>query len=173
MAAPTTPLPDDLPVVEERETLEYFLDFLRTVLLRKAEGITDEQARRATCPPSDLTILGLVRHLTEVERIWFRRTIAGEAAPPIYYGDAHPDGDRDGDFHAPPEATLAEGVAGLRREIESSRRALAAVSGLAQQGHDDHRRNVRWILVHMIEEYARHCGHADLLRQAVDGVTDD
>jgi hypothetical protein len=143
------------------------------VLLRKAEGITDEQARRAACPPSDLTILGLVRHLTEVERIWFRCRIEGADAPPIYYGDAHPGGDPDGEFHPPPDATLAGAVAGLTREIDSSRRVLADVVDLAREGHDDQHRNVRWILVHMIEEYARHCGHADLLREAIDGVVDD
>ena len=111
--------------------------------------------------------------MTEVERIWFRRSIEGAPAPPIYYGDAHPTGDRDGDFHPPPGATLAAAVAGLRREIDTSRRILAGVADLDAEGHDEHRRNVRWVLIHMIEEYARHCGHADLLREAIDGVTDD
>lgn len=64
-------------------------------------------------------------------------------------------------------------MAVLRREIETSRRVLAGVHDLAQEGHDAERRNVRWILVHMVEEYARHCGHADLLREAIDGVTED
>jgi uncharacterized damage-inducible protein DinB len=173
VAAPTTPLPPDTPITEEREVLEGFLDYLRVVLVRKAEGITDDEARRAACPPSDLTILGLIRHMTEVERIWFRATLGEGAAPPIYYGDAHPDGDRDGDFHAPADATLADAVARWSQEVETSRRVLAGVTDLAQEGHDREHRNVRWILVHMVEEYARHCGHADLLRQAIDGVVDD
>jgi hypothetical protein len=173
VAAPTTPLPPEVPLVAERETLEWFLDHLRTVMLRKAEGITDAQARTAACPPSDLTILGLVRHMTEVERIWFRRRIEGIDAPPIYYGDAHPDGDADGEFHPPPDATLADALVRLRREMESSRRILAAVDRLEREADNRDRHNVRWILVHMVEEYARHCGHADLLREALDGVTDD
>ena len=175
MAAPTTPLPADLGPTAERETLEWFLDYFRVVVLRKAEGLTEEAARRAACPPSDLTILGLVRHLTEVERIWFRGTIAGLDAPPHYYGAAHPTGDPDGEFHPPPEATLADAVAALQREMATSREVLAGVRDLADigAGDDAERRPVRWILVHMIEEYARHCGHADLLRQAIDGVTDD
>jgi hypothetical protein len=173
MAAPTTPLPDDVVLTAERETLEWFLDYLRVVLLRKAEGLSEDDARRAACPPSDLTILGLVRHLTEVERIWFRLTIAGLDAPPIYYGSAHPAGDPDGEFHPPPDATLAAAVAALQQEMATSCEVLAAVADLAQEGHDDERRTVRWILVHMVEEYARHCGHADLLRQAIDDVTDD
>jgi hypothetical protein len=173
VAAPTTPLPPDTPITEEREVLEGFLDYLRVVLVRKTEGITDVEARRAACPPSDLTILGLIRHMTEVERIWFRATLGDGDAPPVYYGDAHPDGDRDGDFHAPADATLADAVARWRQEVETSQRILAGVADLAHEGHDRERRNVRWILVHMVEEYARHCGHADLLRQAVDGVVDD
>lgn len=173
MSAPTTPLPDDIAVTAERDVLEGFVDYLRTVLLRKAEGITDEESRRAPCPPSDLTILGLVRHMAEVERIWFRCTIEGTDAPPLFYDDAHPTGDRDGDFHPPDGATLAEAVAALQDEISASRAILAAVDDLEQEGHDPEHRNVRWILVHMVEEYARHCGHADLLRQAIDGVVDD
>ena len=146
------------------------------VLLRKAEGLDEDDARRAACPPSDLTILGLVRHLTEVERSWFRARIAGLDAPPIYYGAAHPTGDPDGEFHPPPEATLADAVATLEREIATSRNVLAGVADLATEvevRQRAERRSVRWILVHMVEEYARHCGHADLLRQAIDGVTDD
>jgi hypothetical protein len=173
MAAPTTPLPEDVVLTAERETLEWFLDYLRVVLLRKAEGITERDARRAACPPSDLTILGLVRHMTEVERIWFRLRIAGRDAPPIYYGAAHPSGDDNGEFHPPPGATLAGAVVTLQQEIATSREVLAAVPDLAQESHHDAPRTVRWILVHMVEEYARHCGHADLLRQAIDGVTDD
>ena len=77
VAEPTTPLPtDEAPVADERTTLLAFLDYLRVVLARKADGLTDEQARVAACPPSDLTVLGLVRHMTDVERNWFRRSLS-------------------------------------------------------------------------------------------------
>ena len=93
MAELHTELPADPPVSDERTTLETFLDYQRAVLVRKAEGLNDEQSRCAACPPSDMTMLGLVRHLAEVERNWFRRGLAGQDAPPIFYGDAHPLGD--------------------------------------------------------------------------------
>jgi hypothetical protein len=173
---PITALPPDPPVADERSTLESFLDFQRGVLVRKAEGLTDAQSRLATCPPSDLTMLGLVRHLAEVERSWFRRGLAGEDAPPIFYGDAHPLGDRDGDFHPPPGATIDDALATLAAEITAARAVLSGIESLDElerTGPADRRRSVRWILVHMIEEYARHLGQADLIRQAIDGTTGD
>ncbi len=177
MAAPTTELPPDPPTGDERTTLETFLDYYRAVTIRKAEGIADEQARQALCPPSELTIVGIVRHLTDVERSWFRRDIAAEAAPPIYYGTSHPTGDVDGDFHAPPDVTVAAALEAYRGEIERCRAVMAGVDSLdmLERNADVHaeRRNVRWILVHMIEEYARHAGHLDLLREAADGVVGD
>jgi hypothetical protein len=173
MAQPTTPLPADPPVGDERTTLVAFLDYYRAVLARKVEGLADEEARRAACPPSDLTLLGIVRHMADVERSWFRRSLVGEDAPPIFYGPAHPDGDDDGDFHPPPDATVAEALAAYWAEIEVARRntEAAALDDLEQRERASF--NLRWILVHMIEEYARHCGHADVLRQAIDGATGD
>lgn len=165
---PTDPRGD----ADERTTLLEFLDFQRAVLARKAEGLTDEQARLAACPPSDLTILGLVRHLADVERGWFRRGIAGEDVEPCFFGEAHPDGDPDGDLHPPADATLADALDAYRAEIEIARRigAEAPLDAMDRRGRGY---SVRWILVHMIEEYARHLGHADLLRQAIDGRTGD
>ena len=75
---PITELPPDPPVSDERSTLESFLDYQRAVLVRKAAGLSDVQARLTTCPPSDLTMIGIVRHLAEVERSWIRRGLAGE-----------------------------------------------------------------------------------------------
>jgi uncharacterized damage-inducible protein DinB len=175
MAAPTTPLPADPPNGDERETLERFIDYYRAVLVRKAEGITDEEAQRPACPPSDLTILGVVRHMADVERSWFRRGVAGEDAPPRFYGPAHPEGDHDGDFHPPPTATLDEAIAAFAEEVAAARAVQASVASLDALEAREHPevRNLRWILVHMIEEYARHCGHLDLLRQAIDGTTGD
>ena len=174
MAEPTTPLPtEEAPADDERTTLLAFLDYQRAVLARKVEGLTDEQARWAACPPSDLTLLGLIRHMADVERNWFRRSLLAEDAPPIFYGAAHPDGDDDGDFHPPPGATVTEALARLRVEIEVANRNIAAASLDDIERRERRNYSLRWILVHMIEEYARHCGHADLLRQAVDGATGD
>ena len=174
MAEPTTPLPtDEAPVADERTTLLAFLDYQRAVLARKVEGITDEQARLAACPPSDLTLLGLIRHMADVERNWFRRSLVAENAPPMFYGAAHPAGDDDGDFHSPPGATVADALDTLRAEIEVANRNIAAASLDDIERRERSTYSLRWILVHMIEEYARHCGHADLLRQAVDGATGD
>ncbi len=175
MAEPTTPLPTDKALGDdERSTLLGFLDYHRAVLARKAEGITDEQALLAACPPSDLTLLGLVRHMTDVERFWFRRSLVAEDVPPVYYGVAHPDGDDDGDFHAPAGATVAGALAAYWDEIDVANRNIAAASlDDVPQRDPDRGHSLRWIVVHMIEEYARHCGHADLLRQAIDGTTGD
>jgi hypothetical protein len=174
--AATPPPADPDGIADERAMLVAFLEFYRAVFVRKAEELTDDQARVAACPPSDLTILGLVRHMAEVERGWFRRGIAGEHdAPSWYRGAAHPDGDDDGDLHPPPDATLADALAVLQSEVAASRETLANVASLEQLDTRPARTpvSVRWILVHMVEEYARHCGHADLLRQALDGVVGD
>lgn len=161
--------------LDERGALLWFLDEYRRVLARKAEGLDESQARTAACPPSDMTLLGLIRHMADVERGWFRRGVAGEEAGPIHYGPAHPDGDDDGDFHPPPEATVEQALATYWSEIEVAQRTVAGVDALDHvvKGSDGSAMTVRWILVHMIEEYARHCGHADLLRQAIDGSTGD
>jgi hypothetical protein len=174
--APPTNLRDDNAYeADERTTLLWFLDYYRRVLARKAEGVSDKVARTQLCPPSDMTLLGLIRHMADVERGWFRRSVGAEPdAGPIFYGDSHPDGDDDGDFHPPPGTTLAEAFEAYWREIEIADRNIAAVESLDTIIQGGRRRmTVRWILVHMIEEYARHCGHADLLRQAIDGATGD
>ena len=164
-----TPVPPDpSPAAPERVILDEFLNYYRVVFRRKAEGIDDTAARTATCPPSDLTIMGLVRHMADVERSWFRRGIALEDAPPIYYSDDDP----DGDLHVGPTDTLEEALDTWRREVERSETILAAAE-LDDLDRFREQYSVRWILVHMIEEYARHCGHLDLLREAIDGATGD
>lgn len=157
----------------ERDLLLWFLDEYRRVLARKAEGLTDEQARITASPPSDLTLLGLIRHMAKVERIWFRERLTGEDVPRLYTGAAHPDGDVDGDFHAPPDATLAEAFESYWREIDLADRNIAAVELDDEVETQRGTMSLRWMVVHMIEEYARHCGHADMIRQAVDGTTGD
>ncbi|CAN5626290.1 DinB family protein [soil metagenome] len=174
MSGPTTPAPARFEVdLDERATLLAFLDYYRTVFVRKAEGFTDDEARRATCPPSEMTVMGLVRHMAEVERGWFRRSVAAEDAPAIYYSDA-PGGDPDGDFHPGPDDTLEDALAVWHDEVDRARTILADVS-LDQTFA--HRRlgapKVRWVIVHMVEEYARHVGHLDLLTEALDGRTGD
>jgi Protein of unknown function (DUF664) len=175
MGQPTTRLPSSKAAGnDERSVLLGYLDYHRAVLARKAEGITDEQARTAACPPSDLTLLGLIRHMTDVERHWFRRSLIAEDAPPIYYGAAHPSGDEDGDLHPPPGATLADALAAYWAEIDVANTIVAGASlDEAAIGEPDRGHSLRRLIVHMIEEYARHCGHADLLRQNIDGVTGD
>jgi hypothetical protein len=174
----TTELPtDEGPTEDERTTLLGFLDYQRRVLARKAEGLTDEQVRIAACPPSDMTLLGLIRHMADVERAWFQRGMRNDGSPPIYFGESHPDGDDDGDFHPPPDATIAEALATYWREIAAADQVIADEESLdtveLRSLPPRPQFSLRWILVHMIEEYARHCGHADLLRQAIDGAVGD
>jgi uncharacterized damage-inducible protein DinB len=150
--------------------LEAWLEVHRATLAFKCEGLSIEQLRRRAVPPSTLSLLGLIRHMAEVERSWFQRTIAGTDAPPLYYSDA----DRDGDFDNVDDADLEETFATWRAECEVARKVLAGVSSLddlAEKRQRGEPVSVRWILVHMIEEYARHNGHADLLRQRIDGAT--
>jgi hypothetical protein len=168
---------DPPAAVDERTTLLAFLEFYRESLAMKTDGLTDEQARTPSVPPSDLTLMGLVRHMAEVERSWFSGNLAGNDVAPLYYGDAHPTGDPDGDLHPGPDDTLHDAIATWRREIAAANGHLAGRS-LDDLGRRVSRAaggvpNLRWILVHMIEEYARHLGHADLLRERIDGVTGD
>ena len=154
-------------------TLTGFLDWYRLTMVMKISGLTDEQARTRFVG-SDTNLLGLVRHLTEVERAWFRRRLRGENAPPLYYDDADP----DGDFHPGLDWTVAEAVAAYERECEVSRVIVADTASLDELtvvAVNDYGAPVslRWILVHMIEETARHAGHADILRELIDGATGD
>ena len=111
--------------------------------------------------------------MSEVERGWAQRGVKGGTPAPIYYGPAHPDGDEDGDFHPPPDATLADALETYWAEIAVADGIYAAASlGDIERGKRASY-SVRWILVHLIEEYARHCGQADLIRQAIDGATGD
>ncbi|KQX14958.1 Mini-circle protein [Streptomyces sp. Root431] len=157
----------------EREALEQWLDFHRATLASKCEGLDDAQLRTLSAPPSDLNLLGLVRHMAEVERGWFRRVLAGEKEAGWIYSTAE---DSDRDIHATDEDTYEEAYATWQAEIAHAR-TLAAPHGLDDLGVGEHRTgrtfNLRWIYLHMIEEYARHNGHADLLRERIDGATGD
>jgi len=168
----STPRTDPGTLTGERAALEEWLDFHRATLAMKCEGLDDAQLRTASAPPSDLNLLGLVRHMAEVERGWFRRTLAGEDAGWIYCTEE----DMDRDIHATEEDTWEEAYATWQDEIARAR-ANAAERGLDDVGTGKHRSgqtyNLRWIYLHMIEEYARHNGHADLLRERIDGATGD
>ncbi|MEU8567369.1 DinB family protein [Streptomyces pathocidini] len=155
----------------ERAMLESWLDFHRETLARKCAGLDDKRLREASAPPSALTLLGLVRHMAEVERHWFRRVLAGEQeAGRIYYDEA----DKDGDFRVCESDTWEEAHATWQAEIARARENAAgrSLDDLSAGGHRDIESfNLRWIYVHMIEEYARHNGHADLIRERIDGAT--
>ncbi|MEU9195551.1 DinB family protein [Streptomyces hundungensis] len=154
----------------ERAMLDGWLDYHRETLVWKCSGLTDEQLKHAAVPSSELTLLGLLRHLAEVERWWFISVFAGGTDEGVYGTDEDP----DGDFHFGPDDTHAEALATWRSEVAAARDA-AAGHGLddLSVGTARHGRHftLRWIYTHMIEEYARHNGHADLLREAIDGTT--
>jgi uncharacterized damage-inducible protein DinB len=153
----------------EREQLEAWLDYHRATLLWKCQGLSEEQLKLCAAAPATLSLLGLVQHMTEVENGWFGG-FAGAPKPPRYYTEEHP----DDDLEVVKDADAAAVVAAFRAECADSRR-LAAGRGLDETFV--HRRgatiSLRWIYIHMIEEYARHNGHADLIRQAVDGAVGD
>ncbi len=162
---------DEVATADERTTLLAFLGHQRDFLVRKATGITEKQARLATCPPSDLTMLGLVRHLADVERGWAQRAFAGRESLPLYYGEAHPNGDPDGDFHPLDGDTLTDALEVLH-EVAADADLVYQAGDLDEvEHHERGQYSLRWILIHLIEEYARHLGHADLIRQAIDGQT--
>lgn len=169
----TKPPTDDVAAADERATLTTFLDYQREILARKAAGLTDEQARLTACPPSDMTILGLIRHMADVEQGWSMRAVLGAEVEPMYSGSAHPDGDKDGDFHPPADATIEDALSTYWSVIGESNRIFARAGLDDIEASSRAMYSVRWILVHLVEEYARHCGHADLLRQAIDGETGD
>ena len=154
---------------DERTTLESWLDFHRTTLAMKCEGLDDEQAAVASAPPSPVTMTGLVQHMAEVERNWFRRVLAGEQAPPIYDPQADPHGP-DGGFELAEGATLRAALSTWRVEVTRAREFCAGHALTDTGRFMDQDVNLRWIYVHMIEEYARHNGHADLIRERIDGA---
>ena len=146
-----------------------WLDFHRATLELKCAGLTPAQLATRAVEPSTLSLLGLVRHMADVERAWFRRRLAGEDLPPLHYSDDDP----DGDFDNLDPATVDEAFATWRAECARAREIAAALPSLDVTVTDRVGRQLsaRWALHHMIEEYARHNGHADLLWERIDGVT--
>jgi hypothetical protein len=168
--APEVPRTYPPLVAGERKSLDGWLDYHRATLLVKCQGLTGEQLARRAVPPSTLSLLGLVRHLTDVERSWFRRRFAGETGLGFRYStEKYPDGEFDLAGADGAEADFAA----FTSECELARAAAAGRSLDETFVHDRDGSTIdlRWVYVHMIEEYARHNGHADLLREQIDGVT--
>ncbi|MCX5139090.1 MULTISPECIES: DinB family protein [unclassified Streptomyces] len=155
---------------DERTNLAAWLDFYRATVATKCDGLTDGQVREASVAPSELTLLGIVQHLTEVERNWFRRVLTGEDVPPVHGAPAAP-GDHDGGFGLSDGTSFADARAAWLDEIEVSRANCAARSLEDTAPFMGGEVALRWIYTHMIAEYARHSGHADLLRERIDGST--
>jgi Protein of unknown function (DUF664) len=160
---------DPPQVSEERESLDAWVEYHRATLLMKCAGLVSEQLVSRSCPPSSLTLLGLVRHLTEVES-WFH-DFDGEPAGDWYSTDDDP----DACFNAVDASSADADLVAYHASVE---RARAAVKGrdlgeISPEPDDGRPVSLRWIYVHMIEEYARHNGHADLLRECIDGATGD
>ena len=155
----------------ERAVLDHWLDLYRDTVLLKIAGLEAEQLARRALPPSSLSLIGVVRHLTEVEAYWLRVVLHDEQDVPDYY--CTPD-NPDGDFDDVEPATAARDVATYRDEVQRTRARATAWTdlGIPVQGlRKGNPVNLRWVLVHLIEEYARHLGHMDLLRETLDGRT--
>ncbi|MFJ8017687.1 DinB family protein [Streptomyces sp. NPDC096339] len=154
---------------DERRMLVAFLADQRATFELKCAGLGAELARRSV-EPSTLSLLGLVRHLADVERRWFRKVLAGQDADPLFSSADEPDGDFDGAVDDP-EVVVAAWKA-WRDEVAFAERFVADAPDLDVEGPDVWRGKVslRWVLIHLVEEYARHNGHADLLRERIDGA---
>lgn len=158
----------------ERDNLVAFLEYFRSVLVRKAVGLDSIQLA-ATLGPSTLTIGGLVKHMAFVEDHWFHSVLLGNDYPEPWASvdwDASPDWEFDTASNDLPVELLSQ----FRASVARSDAAITSVGNVesiaAKQSHDQPT-SLRWILVHMIEEYGRHCGHADLIRESIDGETGD
>jgi uncharacterized damage-inducible protein DinB len=166
----TPPPPSQAP---EREMLDGFLQFQRDTLEWKCSDLTSEQLKQAVSPPSPLTLLGLLRHMTEVENFWFSSILMGRDGDVTLYNSGT---NREADWTALDTHSVEDVFRNWKRAVEISRRNAASIQGLdtpaARENPPDPEPNsLRWIMTHMIEEYARHNGHADLLRERIDGQT--
>ncbi|MFF3840091.1 DinB family protein [Streptomyces sp. NPDC001930] len=154
---------------DEKTMLVAMLEAQRATLKLKCSGLGPELAARSV-PPSSLSLLGLVRHLADVERRWFRSVLAGHDVELRFSSVESPEGDFDGS--GPEPEIVAESWAAWDAEVAFAEAFVAEAPHLDAEGHDSWRGAVslRWVLIHMIEEYARHNGHADLIRERIDGA---
>ncbi|MDK1327482.1 DinB family protein [Arthrobacter sp. zg-Y1143] len=152
----------------ELETLAGFLDYFRATVVMKAAGLSDAEGAKRLLP-SLTTVSGLVQHLTDVEGFWFRDRVDGQQDVPTRWSEEDP----DGEFRVSAQDSLAGIIADYEAACEQSREVMR------RHGLEDRcrggggKQNVRWVLVHMIEETGRHCGHLDILRELLDGSTGD
>jgi uncharacterized damage-inducible protein DinB len=163
---------DDPPRVgDERTLLDAWLDFHRQTLLWKCAGLTAGELAARSAEPSALSLLGLVRHMAEVERGWFRHGFGRDPVGPLYCREERP----EADFDEVDPRDAERDIATFRQEVGLAR-AAADGHSLDETFFQERRGSevsLRWIYLHMIEEYARHNGHADLLRERIDGATGD
>ena len=161
--APEVERPEGSAAAPERELLQGVLDWHRATLLWKCSGLTGAQLAEQSVPTSGLSLLGLIRHLTKAERVWFRTRFAGQ---PV----GNPFGENwNADFEEMDPARAAADYARLTEEFKLCDEAVANDSLDGTFDHNGEPVSLRMIYLHMIEEYARHNGHADLLREAIDG----
>lgn len=168
---PTPPLQSSPPFsADERHMLTSFLDRQRELLLRKVGGLPPEGLTQAPVPPSTISLLALLKHAAAAERYWFRITFAGEDIDPPWTND-----DPDADWRIESGDTPVSLHAAYLDEVDHARKIVAEASldDVAANPSRGRPVTLRWILVHMIEEVARHVGHADLIRERLDGTTGD
>jgi uncharacterized damage-inducible protein DinB len=160
--------PTDLAPTSERDALTAFLDRQRDILVRKVEGLTDDEARAAPTV-SSLSLLGIIKHCALWERRWFQVIFAGRSFP----GDWPEVRSKiSTDFEVGPDDTVQYWLRNYKDQVQESRRIVAAAdldARCALPGSED--RNLRWVLLHHIEEVARHAGQADIIRETIDGST--
>ena len=164
-----TPNPVDGPVTgDDRPILEGYLNYQRATLLNICAGLTGEQLAHRPIPSSNLSLLGLIRHLAKVERIWFRQRATGQDVAPMFPASAG----RDADFNDADASQAPAEFDRLRSEWQSADDSVKKMDWDATfDAGGGERWSLRMMYVHLIGEYARHNGHADLLREAIDGVT--
>jgi len=162
------PRDTDEPPVGEKVILRQYLDRYRMTFEMKCEGLTPAQLATRSVPPSTMSLLGMVRHLARVEHHWFRRALEGRMELPRLYRSEEDD-DLDFNGAVGTEECVADAWESWRREVAHAREVYERYDDLGERFDDDY--EVRDVIVHMIEEYARHAGHADLLRECLDGRT--
>jgi uncharacterized damage-inducible protein DinB len=164
-ALPADDRPDPDGLGTERESLEGFLDLQRASVVYKATGLSDADAARRLLP-SLTTVTGVIQHLADVERSWFRTVMAGEADVPARWTDEDP----DGEFRVTAADRLADVIDDYRAACAESRVVSARFTLEDRCATREQRFTLRWIMLHMTEETARHLGHIDILRELLDGV---
>jgi uncharacterized damage-inducible protein DinB len=158
----------DAPFVgDERAMLSGWLDYHRATLAMKCAGLDDQQLAARAVPPSNLSLLGLVRHMADVERAWFSR-VEGLSPRFFYATDERPDRDIEDAGLDPVDADVANWTGACAESRAVTAKHTLEDTFVSKWGNT---LSLRWVLVHMIEEYARHNGHADLLRECIDGAT--